>query len=338
MGLVTLLPMAFMQRTWFFRILALVMVGIFAVCLGNWMRIRYGELDPKDFFRLQGDAMVQDYPQSKRIVQVLKSMHGKVILPGKSYWDYNAAPAIVAFSENYCYVAYYFQEDDSGNGDEAEYRSKLNNDFYDGKMADPMPFLLSNNISAVLIWTEDNISDAQLQKFQQQLGSQFYYIDCKMGQPNNAGRVHPPRARPDDGGAGRAARAAESRAVAVLRPGGGLATQELLQQFRRIDRINLALRLHAEQAPAGGEAGGDHLVAEVAGAVGNRLEERRLQQIHTGVDPVAVGRAGGRLFDEGGEVAARVADGDAAGGDVLAMMEHDRHVRALSGPRGSGRR
>jgi hypothetical protein len=186
-GLVTLLPLAFMQRTWFFRILALAMIGIFAVCLGNWMRIRYGELDPKDFFRLQGDAMVQDYPQSKRIVQVLKSMHGKVVLPGKSYWDYNAAPAIVAFSENYCYVAYYFQEEDSGNGDEADYRNKLNNDFYDGKMDDPLPFLLSNNISAVLIWTEDQIPDAQLQKFQQQLASQYYYIDCKMDQPNNAG-------------------------------------------------------------------------------------------------------------------------------------------------------
>ena len=94
---------------------------------------------------------------------------------------------MIAFSENLCYVAYFHQEEQCGQGDEARYRNDLNNEFYAGKMADPLPFLRANNISAVLIWHEDGISDALLQQFQQQIGSEYYYINCKMDDPDNSG-------------------------------------------------------------------------------------------------------------------------------------------------------
>ena len=42
-------------------------------------------------------------------------------------------------------------------------------------------------IDAVLIWPEDGISDALLEKFKQQLGPEFFYIDCKMDGTDNAG-------------------------------------------------------------------------------------------------------------------------------------------------------
>jgi len=186
-ALVTILPIAFMQRNLIFRSLSVVLVLIFSICLITWMNIRYSELDRTVFFRLQGDSIVQGDAQSKRLLQVLRTLHGVVVLPGKSYWDYNPAPAVVGFSENYCYVAYTFQENQIGHGDEAAYRNTLNNMFYDGKMADPLPFLRANNIGAVLIWQEDKISDDQLQKFQQQIGSDYYYVNCKLNQPDNAG-------------------------------------------------------------------------------------------------------------------------------------------------------
>ncbi len=186
-ALVSILPLAFRQTGFLFRSLSVFMIVIFGICFGAWMNERYYELEPNGFFRLQGDSIVQGDHQSKRLLQVLKTLHGAIILPGKSYWDYNAAPAVIGFSENYCYVAYYFQEDNTGNGAEAKYRDTMNNMFYDGKMADPLPFLRANNIAAVLIWPEDNISDDQLQKFQQQLGHDYYYINCKVDQPNNAG-------------------------------------------------------------------------------------------------------------------------------------------------------
>jgi hypothetical protein len=186
-GLVTLIPMVLMQKNFFFRMLSVFLIAVFTLCLGAWMNTRYSELDRNVFFRLQGDSLLLNDHQTKRILQVLKGLHGVIVLPGKSYWDYNSAPSVVAFSENLCYVAYFFQEEQSGHGEEAGYRNDLNNAFYAGKLDAPLPFLLSNNIGAVLIWPEDAISDDLLQKMQQQIGSSYYYINCKMDEPVNAG-------------------------------------------------------------------------------------------------------------------------------------------------------
>ena len=108
-------------------------------------------------------------------------------LPGRCYWNYSQSPAVVTFSENKCFVAYTYHEYLYGRGHEGDYRSKLNNEFYDGNMADPLSFLRGYNINAVMIWPEDQVSDQLLQQFQTQLRPEFFYIDCKMDGPNNAG-------------------------------------------------------------------------------------------------------------------------------------------------------
>ena len=114
--------------------------------------------------------------------------------PGRSYWNWSQAAAVVAFSENMSYIAYTYNEKVYGRDDaEVDYRDKLDHDFYDGKMADPLSFLRANEIDAVLIWPEDNISDQLLGQFQTQLGPEFFYIDCKMDGPNNAGLFCPPK-------------------------------------------------------------------------------------------------------------------------------------------------
>jgi hypothetical protein len=113
--------------------------------------------------------------------------HGQTILPGRSYWNYSQAAAVVGFSENNCWVAYTFNEFHYGRGAEGDFRSEMNNRFYDGKIADPLSYLNGNNIAAVLIWPEDAVSDEQLQKFKNQLDPEFFYIDCKMDGANNAG-------------------------------------------------------------------------------------------------------------------------------------------------------
>jgi uncharacterized membrane protein len=187
-GLVTLLPLAFKQTGLSFRFLTAVLVSSNVLILLMWLKsIYYDPIDGHNFWRLQGDYYVQHDPQTRRLVQVLSRLHAATILPGKSYWAYNDAPTIVGFSENRCYVAYTYQESQAGHRDEAEYRNVLNNSFYDGTMASPLPFLRSNNIAAVLIWPGDTISDSLLQKFQARIGSDYFYIDCKGDGPNNAG-------------------------------------------------------------------------------------------------------------------------------------------------------
>jgi len=54
-------------------------------------------------------------------------------------------------------------------------------------MTDPLLFLQSNHIAAVLVWPDDKMSDEWLAKMRTQLGPEFIYNDCKGDDPNNAG-------------------------------------------------------------------------------------------------------------------------------------------------------
>jgi hypothetical protein len=187
-GLVTLLPFVFMQKEAPFRALSAGMIVIFAACFLYWMKAYYWRpIDPHNFCRLQGDAIVQSDAQTRRLVQVLKNLHGATVLPGKSYWNFNYAPEIVEYSENLCFIGYTTHEYNAGHDGEEQYRDALNNAFYAGKLPHPLPFLRANRIAAVLIWPEDQIPDDLLRKFRAELAPDFFYIDCKLNEPNNAG-------------------------------------------------------------------------------------------------------------------------------------------------------
>jgi hypothetical protein len=187
-GLVTLLPYLFIQVGLFYRLVTIFFVLIHFACLAGWTKdVYYDPLDPKHYFHIEGNFYMQEDSQLKRMLQALRPLHGATILPGKSFWAYNEAPGLVTFSENRCFVAYFHQEDQAGHGGEAQYRSGLNNEFYRGKMTDPLPFLRTYDIAAVLIWPDDKISDDLLQTFQAEIGSEYFYINCKGDGPNNAG-------------------------------------------------------------------------------------------------------------------------------------------------------
>jgi hypothetical protein len=191
-ALITFLPLVFTRRGPYFRTLTLLLPLTFFYCLYMWVDICYVDRhDPHEFAALRGDYDIAQDPQRARILQVLRGLHGATVLPGKSFWAYNLAPLVVSLTENRCFVAYTFQEEQSGHAGEITYRSDLNNSFYAGAMKDPLPFLHSNNISAVLIWPEDKIPDNLLQQFQTQLGSEFTYVDCKGDGTANAGVFMP---------------------------------------------------------------------------------------------------------------------------------------------------
>jgi hypothetical protein len=182
--------------------LTLLLIVTFVYCLGMWVKVCYVDRhDPNEFAALQGDFDIAQDPQRKRVMQELRSLHGATVLPGKSYWAYNLAPLVVTLTENRCFVAYTFQEEQSGHGGEINYRSALNNAFYSGAMTSPLPFLRSNNIAAVLVWPEDAIPDTLLAQFKMELNPEFVYVDCKGDEQRNAGvfirQAVPPSARED---------------------------------------------------------------------------------------------------------------------------------------------
>jgi hypothetical protein len=187
-GIVTLIPTILKRKGLPFRVLAAIVVFLSPICMAECIYSHYpNPLTIDHLAHLQGNGWILGDSQKKRLLEVLRRFHGETILPGRSYWDYSQSPAIVDFSENRCFVAYTYHEYHCGRGGEADYRSQLNNHFYDGKLADPLSFLNGNNITAVLIWPEDTISDQLLQQFKNQLGPEFFYIDCKMDGANNAG-------------------------------------------------------------------------------------------------------------------------------------------------------
>jgi len=192
-SLVTFLPLIFIQRNWVCRLVTVFYIFISVLFFMSWAKTDI--YDPDIYttiaLHLKGDTVLQNNPQKKRMLQVLKRLHAQTVLAGRSAWSYSQAPSMVGFSENRCYIAWFAQEYQCGHGGEAEYRDQMSNEFYDGKMADPLPFLRSNDIAAILIYPEDDVKqcipDAILQKLKTQLASDYYYIDCKMGAPNNAG-------------------------------------------------------------------------------------------------------------------------------------------------------
>lgn len=187
-GLVTFLPLIFIQRAVLYRLLTILFLFISVVFFGAWVRISTHWVNWDTIaFHLKGDTVFQNDPQKKRLLQVLKRLHNVTILNGKSEWSYNQSPSLVGFSENRCYIAWFAQEYQCGHGGEAEFRDQQSNSFFAGTMPNPLAFLRSNDIAAVMIYPDDNIPDNILQQFQTQLASDYYYIDCKADGPNNAG-------------------------------------------------------------------------------------------------------------------------------------------------------
>ena len=187
-GLVTVLPLVFMRKGIAYRLMSMSLILISIICIRSALLAYYpNPLTADNLFQLRGDSWVQGDPQKKRLLEVMSQLQAATILPGKSYWNYSQAAAVVGFSGNKCFVAYTYNEFHYGRGGEADYRSLLNNQFYSGKIVDPLALLSGDNIAAVLIWPEDAISDQLLQKFKDQLKTEFFYVDCKMDGQNNAG-------------------------------------------------------------------------------------------------------------------------------------------------------
>ena len=189
-GTVVFLPLIFAQRGIPFRLVTVLFLFLGVSFLATNARVAYDYSWGGNVLRLRGDVPFQLDPQKKRIEQTLSRYHGITVLPGKSVYSYNEAPSIIGFSENMCYIAWFMQEDQCGHGGEAQYRDQQTNAFYAGTLPDPLGFLLSNHISAVMIYPVDKIPDDVLGKMKDELASDFYYVDCKGTDtyyPNNAG-------------------------------------------------------------------------------------------------------------------------------------------------------
>ncbi len=105
-SLVTFLPLVFIQRGAGFRLLTVIFLFISTIFFVTWGYMSTKNVVWDDIaFHLRGDTVFQNDPQKKRLLQVLKRLHGVTVLNGKCEWSYNQSPSLVGFSENRCYIA-----------------------------------------------------------------------------------------------------------------------------------------------------------------------------------------------------------------------------------------
>ena len=138
-------------------------------------------------FNLQGDAYLRSDQQKNKILETLEQLRGATFLAGHCEYNYTEAPAATVFTGNRCYIASFFGEERFGHKTQADLRTALNNDFYAGKMADPLAFLTSNNIDGAIIWPGDKIPDRIVDALKIALAPTYEYEDCRGEWSDNAG-------------------------------------------------------------------------------------------------------------------------------------------------------
>jgi hypothetical protein len=188
LGLVALAPPLMVMRHFAARgVVALIFAATLVSFAARVGRARQWIDWDQGFLRLDGASYLRDDPQKARMLQVMGQLHGRTILAGVCDWNYTPPVAFADFTSNRCYVAWFSTEEISGHGEEARFRTALNNQFYAGKMPQPLPFLHGNRIDAVIIAPEDKISDALLAQLKGSLAPDYEYIDCRGDGAENAG-------------------------------------------------------------------------------------------------------------------------------------------------------
>jgi len=186
-GLAGLFPIIASRASPFYRIVTLVLLANGAVGLYAFAHNITGGSWDDAMFRLEGDRYITHDPQQKRMLDVLGQYKREIFLTGICDYCYYEPPALAVFTGNQSYSAWYWFESNANNPDEAQAREKQNNDFYSGAMTNRLDFLRSRQITGVMIWPGDHITDAALAALKTDLAADYDYIDCKGDGPANAG-------------------------------------------------------------------------------------------------------------------------------------------------------
>jgi hypothetical protein len=187
-ALAILYPILFLQRGWAFRGLMGLVAVSGLITLGEWTVGAYSYMQGSQcFLHVEGDHFLQGDPQLRRMEEVLNRIHGQTVITGKAKRAFFESVCLPAFTGNRCYLGWTNAEETCGHPDEAHLREQEINQFFAGATADPLQFLEARGIAAVLVFPDDVIPGAWLEKMQATLAPGYLYVDCRGDGPNNAG-------------------------------------------------------------------------------------------------------------------------------------------------------
>jgi len=186
-----LFPVVAMRRGWGFRILTALLLISNLVSLCSWIDWTKRTIDwDNDVLELEGTGGFRTNQPLARILKSLSLMQGQIVLTGIPCWNSSDNGMLANFTKNYSYINGCFYIDNTFCPDDhgaAALRDAEAKDFYAGKFKDPLSYLRYRNITAVVIWPDNNLTDAQIADFKQKLAPFYEYEDFREGTAPNAG-------------------------------------------------------------------------------------------------------------------------------------------------------
>ena len=189
-GWITLIPEVCRRRAWAFRALAGVVVLSSLISFLAWSVFTWraaGGAPPDSVFHLEGTGELRQNPLFGNILQVLSSLKGQTVITGKSDGMYCQSPLLADFAGNRVYVTWNYFCDINAGGQtygQAARRTDEVNDLLAGTCPDPLLFLRSRNIAALVIYPGDHIPDEVVAQLKARLAPSYSYSDFRSFDPD----------------------------------------------------------------------------------------------------------------------------------------------------------
>jgi len=186
MAWVTFFPRICVERAYGFRLLVALLIFSGMVSLASWAGSAYRRIivATDDILNFEGTSHLSHSPLRGPLLTTISRMKGQTIISGKSARLDVQSPALAAFTGNYVYVSWSEFDDllAGGNTHEgATQREQEINAIYDGKNENPLPFLRSNAIAALVIYPDDTIPASVVERLKTELAPDYEYDDCTDG-------------------------------------------------------------------------------------------------------------------------------------------------------------
>jgi hypothetical protein len=188
-GWITLFPTLCLRRGFLFRGLTCLLIVSSLFSFIAWAQytsrlIVWNE----DAFRLEGTGVFRTDPLRGNLLQAISQMKGQTLITGRSWDMYCETPVLAAFTGNRVYVNWSFFCDSVAGGNtygQANLRGKEVNDLYDGKCPDPLLFLRTHDIAALVIYPGDKIGTDIIANLKKQLSPSYEYDDFSDADTNS---------------------------------------------------------------------------------------------------------------------------------------------------------
>ena len=190
---VTFLPVLLCRSGYLYRgVMGLILISS-AVSFIFWGNYYDRTVWTEDILQLEGMGPLRTDHKKAKLMNALSAFNHKIIVTGKSGWSGNTSPLLANLTSNSDYVTWSFDCDIDvyrNTQGEAFKREQVINQMYDGQSDDPLPYLRAHDIAALVIWPDDNITDAAIDRLKQQLAPDYVYTDFRNGDtpdPPNVG-------------------------------------------------------------------------------------------------------------------------------------------------------